>query len=145
MNLHFSAIFERVKNTTNIKNFAQLAEFVGTTQSYVSRKKSANDFPITWAFKIGQEYNVSTDWLLTGENPKENKEQDSETCLYDDQEIKSILKKIEQWLLELKRKNPKRINWFECAFEDKFAEYKEWLNAKKSEGNQRKFVRSRDG
>ena len=136
-NLHFNEIFERVKSKTDIGNFRQLADFIGTTQSYVSRKKGKNDFPILWAFTIGQEYGLSTDWILTGEEYKKsvvtNETINHKEFSENDKEIDILLKKIKGWLIELKRKNPKRVSWFECILEDKIPEYREWAEKERDE------------
>jgi len=49
---------------------SQLAEIVGVTTSSVTKKKQQNIFPVEWAFLIGRKYDVLTEWILLGIEPK---------------------------------------------------------------------------
>ena len=48
-------------------------------------------------------------------------------------ELNELLEKLSSWMVELKKENPKRINWLECTLEDKIPEYKEWITARRLE------------
>ncbi|MCI5146559.1 MAG: hypothetical protein D3923_13785 [Candidatus Electrothrix sp. AR3] len=140
----FNEIWERIKKETDIKTLKELAKKVETTQSYVSRKKQKNEFPVKWAYSIGREYSLLTEWIITGEGPKNLFATNEPDKLYtkktidqrepaEKDEIDFLLRKIKQWLLELKKENPKRISWFECILEDKIPEYREWAKSKRME------------
>lgn len=97
--MKFSDVFQRIQETTTIKNMVQLAEIVGCTQQNVSVKKKEGVFPADWAFKVGQSYKLSTDWIMTGEGPKRL----GEGLMVDDKEAqpKGI---IEEWIQEVREK-----------------------------------------
>ncbi|MCI5142335.1 MAG: hypothetical protein D3909_11590 [Candidatus Electrothrix sp. ATG1] len=151
---NFAAAWERIKKETNIGNFNKLGEVIGKTQPSISARKKAGDFPIEWAYLVAKEYNLSTEWILTGEGskfstllpgkPEEKgdystsvvvKEHKNEIAEPDEkyneilpcgEERERFLDFLKAWLLELEQADPKRIYWFECAFEDSFPEFKEW-------------------
>jgi hypothetical protein len=117
--MSFLSIWERIKSETDLTKLIQLVDIVETTQPYISRKKKENKFPIEWAFKIGQRYSLSTDWILTGKGPKR---------LYEQQQPLSnkLLTDIDTWLSELSIDDPNRQIWFKTHFEDNFPMFKEW-------------------
>ncbi len=81
-NFPFEDVWSRVKNITSWVKLGELANFLDISQSSVSGAKQKRDsFPLEWAFKIAQEFNCTTDWLLTGKNPEttEKKKQPSAT------------------------------------------------------------------
>jgi len=148
---NFAAAWGRIKDETNISNFNELSEVVGKTQPSISARKKAGDFPIEWAYLVAKEYNLSTEWILTGEGEKgrilsrrgsarysgllvEGKQKTElseptekyEKILPSGEERERFLELLKSWLLELEEGDPKRIYWFECAFEDSFPEFKEW-------------------
>lgn len=73
--MDFLSSWGRVKDKTNLCKLNQLADFVGVSQQFVSKKKKENSFPIEWAFKVATTYNLSTDWIMRGEG-KENRSKD---------------------------------------------------------------------
>ncbi|WP_339136286.1 MAG: helix-turn-helix domain-containing protein [Candidatus Electrothrix sp. GW3-4] len=147
---NFLAAWGRIKKETSISNFNRLAEVIGKTQPSISARKKAGDFPIEWAYLVAKEYNLSTEWILTGEGEKSpviRKEQEAyqssavegqqdnevaeppekyEEILPSEEERERFLVLLKAWLFELEQADPKRIYWFECAFEDSFPEFKEW-------------------
>ena len=148
---NFAAAWGRIKNETNISNFNELSEVVGKTQPSISARKKAGDFPIEWAYLVAKEYNLSTEWILTGEGGKKRATQSGgkrkyagtlveekqktelaeptekyEKILPSGEERERFLELLKSWLLELEEGDPKRIYWFECAFEDSFPEFKAW-------------------
>ncbi|RWX50899.1 Bacteriophage CI repressor helix-turn-helix domain-containing protein [Candidatus Electrothrix marina] len=147
---NFAAAWGRIKKETNISNFNELAEVIGKTQPSISARKKAGDFPIEWAYLVAKEYSLSTEWILTGEGSKfpsireekdgypvsivEEKQKNEvseptekyEEILPSEEERDRFLDLLRAWLLELEHVDPKRIYWFECAFEDSFPEFKEW-------------------
>ena len=61
----------RVRAVTGWERQHEIAAFLGIKASSVSGCKARDSFPVEWAFKIASAYNVSTDWLLTGEGEKD--------------------------------------------------------------------------
>ncbi len=120
-NFNYDSVWERVKFSTNIKNQTDLANIVGIRQSSVSDRKKSGIWPIEWAYKIGKEYNLCTEWILTGEGPKKisnvNKKYNFK-LLYD----------IDCWLSEIVEIEPYRKDWFRASFEDNYPSFKEWMN-----------------
>ena len=148
---NFAATWGRIKSETNIANFNELSEVVGKTQPSISARKKTGDFPIEWAYLVARKYNLSTEWVLTGEGFKgrtteggrggnyphalvEGKQKTElaeptekyEEILPSGEERERFLELLKSWLLELEEGDPKRIYWFECAFEDSFPEFKAW-------------------
>ena len=115
----FSEVWERVKGETEISTFTQLAELVETTHQYVSRKKAKDEFPVAWAFAIAQKYELSTDWIMTGESPKRLKDVPQNRRF-------DMLNEFEEWLNEEVRRNPERKIWFEIHLLDSFQTFAEW-------------------
>ncbi|WP_446008562.1 helix-turn-helix domain-containing protein [Candidatus Electrothrix sp.] len=153
---NFTAAWERIKEETNISNFNGLSEIVGKTQPSISARKKAGDFPIEWAYLVAKEYNLSTEWILTGKGlkclstegkktgsyqrpvvaEKQQNEVAESTEKYEEilpcgEERERFLELLKSWLLELEETDPKRIYWFECAFEDRFPEFKAWKKINK--------------
>ncbi len=117
----FDDILSRIKNSTDLNTLTAVADFVGSTQAHLSRKKKKNEFSAEWAFKISQHYNLSTDWIMTG---KQN-----------DMSIEhSIVKDIDVWLSDLTvaKNEPWRLLAFESDFKELFPRFKQWKE-KKSE------------
>ena len=147
---NFAAAWGRIKKETNIGNFNGLAGVIGKTQPSISARKKAGDFPIEWAYLVAKEYSLSTEWILTGEgtklpsvregkddypvliiDEKQRNELSEPTEKYEEilpieEERERFLDLLRDWLLSLEEDDPKRIYWFECAFEDSFPEFKEW-------------------
>ena len=59
-------MWERICGVTRWRKLGDLADFLAIKSPSVSGAKSRGIFPIEWAFKIGQEFGLSTDWILTG-------------------------------------------------------------------------------
>jgi len=135
--MSFEQIWERIKKRTDIRTFSELADLVGTTGPYISRKKKENDFPVIWAFEIAQKYKLSTDWIMTG----------GETRSFDAQknygQRLEITEQIEEWLIEEIRGNPKRKDWFEVEFEKAFEEFKKWKEEKEESAAAEAYSSSR--
>jgi Bacteriophage CI repressor helix-turn-helix domain len=122
----FSGILSRIKNETEIKTLTGLAKFLNTTQQYVSKRKAKNDFPVKWAFKIGREYGLLTEWIMTGEGIKSLDEQNKQ------QFRNPILNDVDEWLTEQIQKEPFRKDWFEGNLLDEFPSFSDWRNKKDS-------------
>lgn len=117
----FSEVWKRIAKETDIKSNTQLAKIIGKTQQAVSKKKlEGKEFPIDWAYWVAHEYNLSTKWLLTGKGPKRIGEG-----------MDSYVLKINEWLGNLKRDDPRSEQWFQYKFEKKFPEFKDWFDKDK--------------
>ena len=146
---NFASAWERIKKETTINNFNELGEIIGKTQPSISARKKAGDFPIEWAYLVAREYHLSTEWILAGEGSKYSAVSDEkdtyhssaeekqnhevaepaekyEEILPSEEERERFLNLLRAWLSVLEETDPKRIYWFECAFEDSFPEFKEW-------------------
>lgn len=122
----FDKIFERIKKETEIKSMVHLAKKVGTAQSYVSKKRKEDKFPVEWAYIVGREYDLLTEWILTGDGPK---------SLNDDNERKiKLLNEVENWILNANEEDQGAVDWFTYDFRKKYPEFVEWL--KKKDGEQ---------
>jgi len=64
--MNFDEVWERICGTVRWKKFGELADFLNIKSASVSGAKSRGIFPIEWAYKIGQEFGLSTEWILTG-------------------------------------------------------------------------------
>lgn len=127
--MDFLPVWERIIKETELKKLVQLADFMGVSQQYVSKKKRENDFPIEWAFRIAQSYNLSTDWLLTGKGPRRRDDVVSRKEISND-----LIAELDQWLSELLVKEPYRKDWFKGILEDAFPRFKKWK--KRREGKE---------
>lgn len=64
--MNFDEVWERICNVLRWRKLGDMADFLGIKSQSVSGAKSRGVFPIEWAFKIGQEHGLSTEWILTG-------------------------------------------------------------------------------
>ncbi|WP_417913705.1 helix-turn-helix domain-containing protein [Candidatus Electronema sp. JM] len=119
MQINFSEIWERVRISTEIDSLTKLAKLLGITQPSVSDRKSKGVFPIEWAYVIARKYNLSLDWLLTGEHLRVATEQDKPKNAY--------VLLIDAWLESMTTKDARREEWFKCHFEDAFPSFKSWV------------------
>jgi len=122
--MEFESCWERIVSNTNIRNLSQLADIVGTTQPTVTKKKQKKVFPVEWAYLIGQEYNLLTEWILKGEGPKRL---EKTYRLEAKKEYRNpFMNEIDEWLYEISKDDPRKPIWFEIEFESKFELFKEW-------------------
>ena len=63
----FEQVWERIKIGTGLSTQKDVADALSITQPPISDAKKRGLFPAEWALKIASAYNVSTDWLMTGE------------------------------------------------------------------------------
>jgi hypothetical protein len=123
--MNFSNVWERIKKEASIKNISQLAKIIGKTHQTVSAKKAqGKEFPIEWAYLVAKKYNLSTDWVLTGEGDKhiEGKAGPESEYIMD----------MDIWLKELKTEDPRKEYWFQCEIERALPEFKEWREQRRS-------------
>lgn len=124
----FSVCWARLREKTDIKNQAQLANIVGKTQAYISKMKKQNIFLPEWAYFVSLRYDVSIDWILTGNEPTQAKDVKSKTGY-----VISILNEIDDWLKNMTVREPQRAEWFSVSFQDAFPMFREWKKRKEKE------------
>ena len=124
--MKFLDVWDRIKKETPLKSFNELAALVETSQPNISRQKKEGVFPPGWAYAVGKQYGLLTEWIMTGEGPRRL----SDSPITPDQESapRGI---IEEWVQEVREKegNDGRIV-MELALEVK--EFREWFREKKS-------------
>lgn len=124
--MDFSKVWERIKTEAKIKNISQLAQIVGKTHQTISAKKAqGKEFPIEWAYLVAKKYNLSTDWILTGEGDKQVEGKAGPESAY--------IMDIDIWLKELTTQDPRKEYWFQCEIERTFPEFKEWRKQQQAE------------
>lgn len=116
----FLPCWERVKQSTEIKNFTQLAKIAGISQPYVSNMKKKNIFLPEWAFFIAQKYVVSMDWILTGVSGSNYDTEEGKT------DVDYFLLDLREWLGSFEH-DPDRKRMFEKKFSISFPEFNEWV------------------
>ena len=72
----FKDCWDRTKQATGMKRQKELAAFLGIKDGPVSDAKKRNAFPLEWAYKLSQGFNISLDWILYGEGPMHRSEHD---------------------------------------------------------------------
>lgn len=124
--MKFLDIWDRIKKETPLKSFNDLAALVETSQPNVSRQKKEGVFPPGWAYAVGKQYGLLTEWIMTGEGPMRL----SDTATSSDQgrAPKGI---VEEWIQEVREKegNDGRIV-VELTLQ--VPEFREWYKEKKS-------------
>lgn len=126
----FETVYKRVLESTDIKNQSDLALVVGVTQGAVSGWKSKKIWPEEWAFRIGQQYDFLTEWILTGKGPKRI----SEPIRLKRHRFE-FLEDLEDWLTELVSKEPDREEWAKHCIYDALPALREWKKRKESEAS----------
>lgn len=118
MKSEFEKIWARIKLETNLKSLQGLANIVKISQPAVSEMKAKGKFPPGWAYLVGKEFGLLTEWIMTGEGPKR-----LEGCT----EINPLLIEVNEWLNEGKKhKNADFRILFEQQMIRAFFDYEEW-------------------
>ena len=133
--IRFDPVWNRISKECKIKNITQLSKIIGVSQSNVSKKKKADNFPVEWAYEIAKKYNLLTEWILTGENQKKSGKNGGvvEDLRGGVRQKDVFLQEIENWLSELEKKEPGRRTWFKYDFLEKYPQFESWLERKKQE------------
>ncbi|MBI5557496.1 MAG: helix-turn-helix domain-containing protein [Deltaproteobacteria bacterium] len=116
----FKIVWERISREINLKNYIQLVEIIGISQSVISKRKNENIFPVEWAYVLSKKYGLSIEWILEGKGEKKLSAKEP-----DGPEL-NFLKEIENWIEQEKKTVPKISDWFEVEFEKKFPEFAKW-------------------
>jgi hypothetical protein len=117
--MSFEEAWKRIQEATELSRLKQLAEIINKSHQNISARKKAGNFPIEWAYMVGEKYNLSTKWILTGEGPKRKTEPPKEKTYID---ILGI------WLDEYALPDARNRAIFEVKLETTFPEFKEWLD-----------------
>jgi hypothetical protein len=115
----FEEIWSRIKQETPIKTMTELAELTGITQSGLSKAKGRNEFSASWAYAVGNEYGLLTEWIMTGEGPKRLEDIKGDFTFYEE---------LETWARETGRSD--NIQWMRNQIESFFPMFKEWKAAR---------------
>lgn len=67
MGIPYCEIIERMKLQGKLKNDSAVAKIFGITPQALSNYKKRNAIPSKMVIKFAQIYNISVDWLITGE------------------------------------------------------------------------------
>ena len=113
-------IWGRIQEATGMNTLKELAEVAGANYQYLAKKIKKGEFSTDWAFKVAQQYKLSTDWILTGEGPIKEGEATEDKYLI----------MLDQWLREYTGQDKRKRAFFELKLEDTFPEYKDWLEEK---------------
>jgi hypothetical protein len=129
--MNFDEVWERVKTETGMQHLHELATFLEKKRPFISAKKKANKFETDWAFKIAQEYGLSTDWIMTGEGQKTNRN----VARKSEEQHHEFIVLISRWFNELINNDPEREGWFKYNFIDAFPKFENWINIKETKEN----------
>ena len=66
----FSEVFDRIKQSTGVKNQSELAVLLGCTEMNISRAKKRGKIPAEWLIKLLRSHELIPDWIITGEGPQ---------------------------------------------------------------------------
>lgn len=61
----FNEVWERIRRVTGLRSQSELAEALGIKTPSVTGAKQRGSFPLEWAYRLAQKYEVSLDMLLT--------------------------------------------------------------------------------
>jgi len=123
MKNEFDEIWARIKSETGLKTLKELALTLKITQQAVSEMKAKGKFPPGWAYLVGEQFNLLTEWIMKNQGPKRLKDVPQNRQF-------DILNQVEEWLTGEVGKNPKKEIWFEVEFEKAFEEFKKWKEGK---------------
>lgn len=123
MENEFEVIWRRIKLETNLKSLQSLANIIKISQPAVSEMKAKKKFPPGWAYLVGKEFGLLTEWIMTGEGPKRIEELSKSRKF-------RILDELEEWLSGEIKADPGREIWFEIQAKDSFTAFKAWKEEK---------------
>ena len=136
MKNNFEDIWQRVKNATEIKNMAKLAETLGISQAAISKAKAKKEFQISWAFRLGQQYGILTEWIMTGEGPKRIEEAAKESVSVGISQPGSdvtpdFFAQLAEWARETS--GTEDLQWIEKQIDVCFPAFRMWREEKEAE------------
>lgn len=77
----FDETWARVCKVTGWTKFPELAAFLDIKTPSVYDAKKRGHMPLEWVFRVGQAYNISTDWLVTGRYQQAQPQDKEKGCL----------------------------------------------------------------
>jgi hypothetical protein len=116
MKSNFEEILERIFKELRIKQLKELAEILGKKPNFLSRKKQENLFNAEWAFEIGEKYNLSTDWILTGKGEKRRGSGTEDPYAV----------KLAEWMEIKNGEDDRAKGHIEITIEEALPEFKKW-------------------
>lgn len=123
MKNEFEEIWARIKFETNLKSLQSLANIIKISQPAVSEMKAKGKFPPGWAYLVGKEFGLLTEWIMTGEGPKKLNERVNMNPLLDD---------VNEWLNEEeKHKDAEFRILFRRQMIRAFFDYEDWVKKRK--------------
>lgn len=78
MDLEFEDVFRRISEQTDLKTSTNLADFLGISSASVSKQKTGNTFPASWAILIAKQYNLDLNYIVFGEKYADKMRKDDE-------------------------------------------------------------------
>lgn len=115
MPTEFEEAWERIKSETGLKSLKGLADTLKITQQAVSEMKQKGKFPPGWAYITGKQYNLLTEWIMTGEGPKKKWEKERVLIFYEE---------LECWARETGKSE--NTQWLRNQIESFFPMFVEW-------------------
>ena len=111
----FDEIMKRLQTSkkTKIKSHAELCRVLEKNSGYVYKMKSKNEFPIKWAFIIGQKFNECPIWIMTGKHRPNCTE-------------KKLAVLFGKWMEIKEEEDPRNEVIIEVELEKAFPEFKTW-------------------
>ncbi len=122
---NYNTVMRRILPVTKIENPTQLAKTIGISQATVNRKKNQNKFEVEWAFLLATQFDLTTEWILTGKERKLSN---------------NYLLIVESWLKEMVSEDPRNKDWFEKELERTFPEFTKWMRSREAEKENRKVA-----
>lgn len=135
MKNEFDEIWTRIKAETNLKSLQSLANIVKISQPAVSEMKGKGKFPPGWAYSVGKEFGLLTEWIMTGEGQKRP----------GNVEINPLLIDVNEWLNEEKKdKDAEFCSLFKSQMVRAFFDYERWIQKREEkEGGGDRFPASK--
>ncbi len=78
MDLEFEDVFRRISEQTDLKTSTNLADFLGISSASVSKQKTGNTFPASWAILIAKQYSLDLTYIVFGEKYADKMRKDDE-------------------------------------------------------------------
>ncbi len=122
MKNNFESVWTRIKEETGIKSLQSLADILKKTQPAISKAKAKGEFPPGWAYEVGKQCGLLTEWIMTGEGQKEP----------GNVEINPLLTDVNEWLNEEeKHKDAEFRILFRRQMIRAFFDYEAWVKKRK--------------
>jgi len=67
---NFDEVWGRIRQVTGWKRYGEMAAFLKIRPASLSGAKARGTMPMEWAFQVARSHQTSTDWILTGDDPR---------------------------------------------------------------------------